>query len=168
MTYGRIVVPVDFSELSIEALDYAIDFARAHRSELLIIHMIEPITHTRFIPDVSEILEHQRADATEKLAELEKNIRRRYSRFRSEIHFGPAHEQIPELAKRAQADLIIMATHGHTGFHHLFVGSVAERVVRLASCPVLTVKSKDAVSEHGKKASGKPVRNRRKKARQPE
>jgi nucleotide-binding universal stress UspA family protein len=133
--------------VSIEALDYAIDFARSHRAELLIVHMIEPITHTRFIPDVAEILERQRADEAQKLVQLEKRIRRRFTRFRSEIHFGAAHEQIPEIAKKDGADLIIMATHGHTGLHHLLVGSVAERVVRLASCPVLTLKPRKCGSE---------------------
>ncbi len=154
MIYRRIVVPVDFSDLSIEALDYAIDFARTHRAQLLIIHMIEPIMHTRFIADVSEILEQQRADAAEKLAELEKSIRRRCPRCRSEVHFGPAHEQIAEIAKNFGADLIIMATHGHTGLHHLFMGSVAERVIRLASCPVLTLKPGNSESE--KKAASRP------------
>jgi nucleotide-binding universal stress UspA family protein len=161
--YKRIVVPVDFSQVSLDALDYAVEFARAHRSELLILHLIEPIAHTRFIPNVGEILEHQRADAMEKLAGLEKRVRRRFTRFRSEIHFGPADEQIPELAKKARADLIIMATHGHIGFSHFFVGSVAERVVRLANCPVLTVKPKELGSETKVKESpsGKRIRTKR-------
>lgn len=142
LNYKRIVVPIDFSELSLGALEYAVDFAKLHRAEILLLHIIEPITHTRFIPDVSELLEQQRADAAENLAKLESRTKRRFRQCRSEIHFGEPHELIPEVARKYRADLIIMATHGFTGLHHLLVGSVAERVVRFASCPVLTVKPK--------------------------
>ncbi len=70
MTIKRILVPTDFSEPSLKALDYAIDFTRAHNAELLLLHVVEPIRHTRMVPDVAAILEHHRAEAAEKIAEL--------------------------------------------------------------------------------------------------
>jgi universal stress protein A len=142
MNYKRIVVPIDFSELSLATLKYAIDFAKTHRAEILLLHVIEPITHTRYIPDVKQLVEQQRADAAEHLAELENRTKRRIPGCRAEIRFGVPYEMISKAAKHYRADLIIMATHGFTGLHHLLVGSVAERVVRFASCPVLTVKPK--------------------------
>lgn len=141
MKYGRILVPTDFSKHSLKALDYAIDFARPHGAELLLVNVIEPIRYTRSIPDVSELLEHRRVEAAEQIAELEKQTKQRYPKCRSEVHFGIPYEVINEVAERSKADLIIIATHGHSSFYHLFLGSVAERVVRTAQCPVLTVRS---------------------------
>lgn len=137
----RILVPTDFSRHSLKALDYAIDFARPHGAELLLVNVVEPIRNTRLIPDVSELLEGRREDAAEKLGALEKRARERYRNCRVEVHFGVPYEVIAEVAKKWHADLIIIATHGHTGLYHLFLGSVAERVVRIAECPVLTVRT---------------------------
>jgi universal stress protein A len=146
MAIKRIVVPTDFSEQSLKALDYAIDFARSHEgAEILILHVVEPIRHTRFIPDVSVFLEHQRAEAADKIAALEKRTRQRHGKCRSEVHFGTPYEVITDAAEKLKADLIIIATHGHTGLAHLFLGSVAERVVRIAKCPVLTVHALNAL-----------------------
>ncbi|HVB80185.1 MAG TPA: universal stress protein [Candidatus Binataceae bacterium] len=141
MTIKRILVPTDFSEPSLKALDFAIDFTRAHNAELLLLHVVEPIRHTRMMLDVSEILEHHRAEAAEKLTGLEQRTRRRHRKCRSEVHFGIPYDVIADIAKKWKADLIIIATHGYTGLYHLFLGSVAERVVRIASCPVLTVRA---------------------------
>jgi universal stress protein A len=134
------VVPTDFSDQSLKALDYAIDFTRSldEGAEIVLVHVVEPISHTRFIPDVSVLLEQQRAEAAEKIAVWEKRTRQRHRKCRSEVHFGVPYEAIADAAKKSKADLIIIATHGHTGLAHLFLGSVAERVVRIAKCPVLT------------------------------
>ena len=105
----------------------------------MILHVVEPIRYTRFIPDVSVLLEQQRAEAADKIAALEKRTRQRYGKCRSEVHFGTPYEAIIEAAEKLKADLIIIATHGNTGLAHLFLGSVAERIVRIAKCPVLTI-----------------------------
>jgi universal stress protein A len=140
MKFRRILVPTDFSDRSLRALDYAIDFARPSNAELRIIHVVEPIRHTRLISDVSELLENRRTEAAEELAKLEKETKQRYRNCRSEVHFGVPFEVIANVAKKSEADLVIIATHGHTGLSHMFLGSVAERVVRVAQCPVLTVR----------------------------
>ena len=144
MTIKRILVPTDFSEPSLKALDYAIDFTGAHNAELLLLHVVEPIRHTRMMLDVSAILEHHRAEAAEKLTELEQRTLRRHRKCRSEVHFGVPYDVIADVAKKWKADLIIIATHGYTGLYHLFLGSVAERVVRIAECPVLTLRAAQA------------------------
>jgi universal stress protein A len=145
MAIKRIIVPTDFSDQSVAALDYAVGLVRSFPgAEIIIIHVVEPIRHTRLIPDVSLLLEQRREEAAHKIAALEKRARRRYSRCRSEVHFGIPYEIIGEVAEKLKADLIIIATHGHSGLAHLFLGSVAERVVRLAECPVLTVRASNA------------------------
>jgi universal stress protein A len=142
MTFKRLLVPTDFSESSLKALDYAIQFARSHgTAELILLHVIEGIRHTRYIPDVSALLEQQRAEAADRIAELEQRVRRRRVKCRAVLHFGIPYQVIAENAEKCNADLIIIATHGHTGLAHLFLGSVAERVVRVAKCPVLTVRA---------------------------
>jgi nucleotide-binding universal stress UspA family protein len=151
----RILVPTDFSAHSLKALEYAIDFAGAQDAELLLVNVIEPIRHTRFIPDVSELLENRRAEAAEKLAELEKRTKQRHRDCRAEVHFGIPYEVIANLAKKWNADLIIIATHGHTGLYHLFLGSVAERVVRIAQCPVLTVRAVGTATPRGRRRLAK-------------
>ncbi|MGH7815478.1 MAG: universal stress protein [Candidatus Binataceae bacterium] len=149
----RILVPTDFSDPARNALGYAIEFAREHNAEILLLHVVEPIQNTRLMPDVSEILEHHRVEATEQLAKLERDARRRHPKCRSEVHFGTAYEVIAEIAIKWKADLIIIATHGRTGLSHLFLGSVAERVVRIAPCPVLTVRAGRPSSPKKRRAS---------------
>ncbi|HZO82998.1 MAG TPA: universal stress protein [Candidatus Binataceae bacterium] len=144
MKLRRILVPTDFSAASLRALDYAVDFARSPDIELLLINVVEPIRNTRFIPDVSALLENRRSEAAEQLSRLEARIKQRHRKCRSEVHFGIPYEVIPNVAKKSKADMIIIATHGHTGLRHLFLGSVTERVVRLAQCPVLTIRAAGA------------------------
>lgn len=159
MKINRILVPTDFSHHSLKALDYAIDFARSQNAELLLIHVVEPIRNTRLLPDVSELLESRRADAAEKLDALVKRTRQRYRNCRAEVHFGVPYEIIAEIAKKSNADLIIIATHGHTSLYHFFLGSVAERVVRIAECPVLTVRSALVPDGGHRRAASKRVAN---------
>ncbi len=159
MKFGRIVVPLDFSSHSLKALDYAIDFANSRDCELLLINVVEPIRHTKLMPDVSVLLENQRTQAARKLAEIEKRAKQRYRKCRSEVHFGIPYEVIATVARKSKADLIIIATHGHTGLSHLFLGSVAERVVRIAQCPVLTVRAvKTPNSAARRRSSGRATK----------
>ena len=65
------------------------------------------------------------------------------TKVRTLLRDGEAHEQVLACAKEVGADLVVMGTHGHTGLKHAFLGSTAEKVVRLSECPVLTVRTKD-------------------------
>ncbi|HUY18032.1 MAG TPA: universal stress protein [Candidatus Binataceae bacterium] len=148
MKIKRILVPTDFSDHSDRALDYAIDFARSHSAELVLVHAIEPVRYTQVMPDVSEseLQERYRARAVDQLAAWEQRTKRRYRRCRSQLESGIPYEVIANAAEKLKADLIIIATHGYSGLHHLFLGSVTERVVRIAKCPVLTVRAVEAAS----------------------
>jgi len=140
----RILVPVDFSKDSLGALAYAREFAQSLQGELLVLYVIEPIYYAA--PDMyaastnmAMLIDEQRRIAKEQLARLSKDLTKRGQRHKVLTETGAPAQCILDAAKRLRADMIIMATHGRTGLAHVFMGSVAERVVRSANCPVLTV-----------------------------
>jgi nucleotide-binding universal stress UspA family protein len=139
----RILVPTDFSASSRKALAYALNFARSQGAEIVLVHVIETLNYMvpRYVPEPRVLLAELRREATQQLLDIEQKARRRYPRVRSEVHFGVVYETIGDLARKLHADLIIIATHGRTGFAHMLMGSVTERVVRLAPCPVLSVRT---------------------------
>ncbi|HVN85310.1 MAG TPA: universal stress protein [Candidatus Binatia bacterium] len=142
----RILVPVDFSQTSLQALDYAIEFGKPFKPEIVVVFVVEPIYFTAptdlYAPaaNVGMLIEEQRRIGREQLAGLAADLKKRRVNARTILQTGTAHQVITDTAKRLKADLIIMATHGRTGLSHAFLGSVAERVVRHAQCPVLTVR----------------------------
>lgn len=146
MKIRRILVPVDFSPTSLQAVDYAVALSKQFGAELHLLAVVEPMYP--LMPDyagvqsaaVGQVIEENRAAAQAGLARLEKRYARRVHRLRVQVTVGRPFEAIGQYARRAKADLIVMATHGRTGVAHLFAGSVAERVVRTAPCPVLTVR----------------------------
>ena len=143
MTIKRVLVPTDFSDNSSAALDYAADLARTLGAEVHVLFVIEPLYYAMSefaAPAVGELLEEQRRGCREQLAQLERRYAKRTPKLRVSQAVGTAHQAIVEGARRLKADLIVMATHGRTGVTHLLLGSVAERVVRTARCPVLTVR----------------------------
>jgi nucleotide-binding universal stress UspA family protein len=147
MKIKRILVPIDFSTHAQGALDYAIEFAKPFKAELLVLHVVEPIYYA--VPDftggaaasMGSLLEEQRQSARAELVRLEHTYAKRRVRLRTLLQTGvTAYEAIVATAKKLKADMILMATHGRTGLTHLLMGSVTEHVVRTASCPVLTVR----------------------------
>jgi universal stress protein A len=143
MNIKRLLVPVDFSDSSAKALDFAIDFARMHKAEVLLVHVIEPMNYAvpRWLPEPTALLEEQRKEAAAEIAKLEAHVREKRVKCRSEIHFGVVYEMIAELARQSNADMIVIATHGRTGLAHMIIGSVAERVIQNSLCPVLVVRT---------------------------
>jgi nucleotide-binding universal stress UspA family protein len=146
MTIKRILVPVDFSPHSVSALDYAAQFAKPFKAELMLLHVVEPIYYT--VPDftggaaasMATVIEEQRQSARSELIRIERDCTKRRIKVRTLLQTGvAAYQAIVSSAKRLKADMIIMATHGRTGLTHLLMGSVAEHVVRAAPCPVLTI-----------------------------
>lgn len=139
----RILCPVDFSEFSATAYDYAHSLARHYGARLYIQHVTEPIisiSHQYVTqPVIDQILAHQVADAEQKIQELER--RRSLDKVEHEIVLerGFAGDRILEFAESVEMDLIVMGTHGKRGLDRLVVGSVTERVLRKAHCPVLAV-----------------------------
>jgi len=138
--FRRILVPFDFSRSSAAALAIAVDLAVKHDGTLMVMHALPPVlpTHGRAIlPPASELAAVGRALA----AEVARAVKgRRLRRVRSWVMIGPPAGCILDAA--GKADTIVMGTLGRTGLPHLLIGSVAERVVRYATVPVLTVRAR--------------------------
>ena len=145
MAVKRILVPIDFSTVSLNALEYAIDFAKPFKAELVILFVIEPVYYAApadlYGPsgNVALLMEEQQRLGREEIARLSKQLHKRKVAHRAVIQTGSAHEAIISAARRVKADLIVMATHGRTGLSRMLIGSTAERVVRTSPCPVLTL-----------------------------
>jgi universal stress protein A len=142
MEFHYILAPTDFSEHSRQAVQCARELAQKFEATLVLLHVIElPSYPIEGLPPsqigrtLMEDLEQQAAnDLAQVLAnEAEVKVVRR-------VVVGVPYRTIVEIAEAEKVDLIVMATHGRTGFSHLFMGSVAEKVVRAAPCPVLTVR----------------------------
>jgi universal stress protein A len=136
MTIRQILVPVDLSKPSIQALDYAVDLAAFFKAKLLIVFVAEPLYYAG---DLGLLVEEQQRLGREQLTRLEERVRKRGRTCETFLLRGTPYQVISEEARRRGADLIVMGTHGRTGLSHLVMGSVADRVVRIAPCPVLTV-----------------------------
>jgi universal stress protein A len=141
-----ILVPVDFSSFSSKALDYAVAFARQFGATIVLVHVVEPLVYPEnymAVPAVSQdINDSLMKAAEEKLATQREGVDS--DRVKVMTRLGRPYVEITDAARELEADLIIIATHGHTGLKHVLLGSTAERVVRHAPCPVLTVRH----SEH--------------------
>lgn len=138
----HILVPVDFSDCSIEALEYAVQAARVFAASVTILHVLEPASY-----GLDFTLSHA-GDAQRARTVLETRLDDFATLFREQgltagasLKSGVPGSAIVENAQAVGADLIVMGTHGRRGFSHLVSGSVAEAVLRQAPCPVLTVKS---------------------------
>lgn len=141
---NKILVPVDFSDFSAKAVDYALAFADQFNSQLILLHVVEPAVYPESSMLVATALDELNCDlvqvAQQKLSELRRN--KVGERVPSEllVRMGRAFSEIAAAATDLDVDLIILATHGYTGLKHVLLGSTAERVVRHAPCPVLTVR----------------------------
>ncbi len=141
---NKMLVPLDFSPYSREAADEAIELSPYFNASIDFIHVIEQDIHPSFyaagIKSIFQIDKDLAARVIENLRgflgdQLLENISSNFI-----VKEGKAHKEIVEYAKEAEIDLIVIATHGLTGLDYILLGSTAEKVVRWANCPVLTVK----------------------------
>lgn len=139
----RIVVPVDFTDFSRRAAEYAVMLARQFRAKVVLVHVIEPFTY-----DINEsmwVVDHYaalKAIGERLLDQQRKALTRKGMAVQTSLLRGaPAFEIIDE-ARRRRADLIVMGTHGRTGLAKVVLGSVAGRVIATARCPVMTVRGR--------------------------
>ncbi len=140
MKIEKILVPTDFSRRSLAALERAIDLAREHYSEIVLVHVIEPPPYAAGSwSDSTQLLEHCAEDGRNQLARLTKRVVALYPKCTSEVHFGILHEAISGLARKLNVDLIVVAARSHHGFFERIRASLAERLLRQAPCPVLAV-----------------------------
>jgi universal stress protein A len=142
----KILAPTDFSPASQKALTYALRFADNFNSELTLLHVLEPAISPAFagLPAAPAFSEEEMVDAQESLRALVNSARAAgVAGARSTIRTGVATHEIVEAAKELDVDLIVIATHGYTGWKHFAIGSTAARVARAAPCPVLVVREKE-------------------------
>ncbi|MGD8292836.1 MAG: universal stress protein [Desulfobacterales bacterium] len=141
-----ILVPTDFSGLSCEAFSWATLLAQQFNAKILIVHVISERDAVDMTAQPGNPWENVLEREDKAMIENFQNCL--ISDFRQEVEtdtlveVGPADEKLIDAAKKNNADLIVMATHGRTGLSHALMGSVAEKVLRQAPCPVFTVRPK--------------------------
>ena len=140
-----ILVPIDFSNASRKALQYALPFAQQFGAKVTLLYVVEPVA----TPDFAYyplMMENDKIVAAGH-KELDKLCVREAidPRFieKKLVRNGVAYREITEAAKNLKVDLIVISTHGNTGLKHLMLGSTTERVVRHAACPVLVVRERE-------------------------
>jgi nucleotide-binding universal stress UspA family protein len=135
----RIVVPVDFSDESLAAVDQALQIVDGDTSRVFVIHVLADMSPAD--PGViwGEISNTNRARHVKEA--LQERLPNRYAeQMHLEVAFGDAGFRIADYSRKVEADLIIIPSHGRTGIQRLLIGSVAERVIRYAHCPVLVLR----------------------------
>jgi nucleotide-binding universal stress UspA family protein len=167
MAFTHVLVPTDFSPIATHALQYAFDEATVHGARITLLHVMQPHTHTEVYyvtgtpgvrvgydpalggplpglqPRPPTTVRHDYNE--EALTRLQDLVPPQFARpCEVEVAQGEPAETIVRFAGERAVDLIVMGTHGRTSLQHVLLGSVAEKVVRLAPCPVLTVKSPKA------------------------
>ena len=141
MAFNKILVATDFSDCSQRALDLGVELALKFESELVLVHSWEAPSYSYggglYLP-VDLVTPIEQA-ATAQLEASLSDLRRRVPRAVSMLRAGAAWQEVLEAAVSVRADLIVVGTHGRTGLARALLGSVAEKIVRLAPIPVLTV-----------------------------
>ena len=150
---NRILVPVDFSAHADRATEYALNMGKHFGACVELFHVVEDPSESGgrgsdvYISDLDGLRQRALEDAKARLERCRSTLPAGDFSLVATVRMGHVAHTIVEYAKAISADLIVMGTHGRTGLAHFIIGSVAERVVRLAPCPVLTVgleKSKKA------------------------
>ena len=144
---GTILVPTDFSEESLKALDYAAALLREFPGTLHLVH-VRDLDYSYAVPPLlmvepiiaNEEMERVNASA---LRDLAAKYVQSGQEVTAHVKIGRAFDAICAVARVIEADLLVIATHGHTGLKHLMLGSTAERVVQHSPCPVLVVREKE-------------------------
>jgi nucleotide-binding universal stress UspA family protein len=142
----KIVCPTDFSEPAYKGLKIAAELAAEFSAELLLVHVVSPLpTMPGGIGPAGfqfpSVLDEIQETARNSLEEIRRDKIAADVRVRTVVKYGsPAHE-IVKLAESETADMIVISSHGESGWHRFVFGSVAEKVVRHAECPVLTIRA---------------------------
>ena len=148
MLWKTILVPHDFSSSANHAAALARDEAKLHGARLLLLHVIDLPTaikpETVIVPDATgapiNVREYAVSSAEAHLQDIVARLAKDGATATSFVRVGNPVDEITRFIDEEKVSLVVMGTHGRTGLQHLLVGSVAERVVRTATCPVLTVR----------------------------
>lgn len=142
--FERILIPTDGSAAASAAVETALDLAEAHDATVQALYVIEPVYTDAGSNQVTEALT-SKGERT--VAELGEKARSRDLSATTDVRKGTPHEEILTFADTNDSDVIVMGTHGRTGLGRYLVGSVTQKVVRLADIPVLTVKRPESAAE---------------------
>lgn len=138
MNLKHLLVATDFSEDADNAVDFAAGLAQELKASLTLMTS----TYIGDTPEVSQsYIEKIRSEAQERIEAVRQRVEDTGVAVKVVMASGPPAQRITETAQKEAADMIVMGTHGRTGLRHMLIGSVAERVVRHATCPVLVVPS---------------------------
>lgn len=141
----RILAPTDFSDASTPVIRYAAEMAEKFAAELILLHVVQDLALVLPdavmptplpTPDLAQLIDSAKT-ALNNVITCQKLER---LKSRTEVRVGSPAAEIDAAAKDLQADLLCIGTHGRSGLAHLLLGSVAERVIRHAPCPVLTIR----------------------------
>jgi nucleotide-binding universal stress UspA family protein len=142
VSLDRVLVPIDFSDCSLDALEYAVLFAQRVKASLTLLHVFEPVSYgLDFTLLHREKREHERDAMKGRLSALVSAVTSAGVSAEYQLRGGLPADSILDAAQTHPTDVIIMGTHGRRGLSHVWCGSVAEAVLRKARCPVLTVRS---------------------------
>lgn len=139
----KILVPIDFSETSLKALEYAAAFATRFKARIILLHVVGPAT---YVQELSYIGIHEAEQCERAVRQLQTVIERNIPaglEVEPVVSVGIVFDVIVETGKKTGADLIVAATHGYGGIKHATTGSTVERIVRHATCPVLVVRGNE-------------------------
>lgn len=140
----KILHPTDFSECATDAQATAVDLAGKLGGEIVLLQVLveTPLYGESVLnmPKVQRVYDAQRKWAEETLEARVGDLRRRGLKASWRVQVGVPFEEIVKIADEERVDMIVMGTHGRSGLNRVLLGSVAERVIRLAPCPVLTVR----------------------------
>jgi nucleotide-binding universal stress UspA family protein len=148
MSLTKILFPTDFSAFSLQALDYAAALARDYGAELHVLHVVPTAEMVLPVEPVAPIVDTSFFDEMEKGAQdrLENIVPAELAEgleIKTALRRGAAFVEIVRYARDEDISLITIATHGRTGLRHALFGSVAEKVVRKAPCPVLSIRPRE-------------------------
>jgi nucleotide-binding universal stress UspA family protein len=142
----KILVPTDFSDCSKKALQYALVLAKRHEAAITLLYVVPAPNYAsaEFGPiDYASLESEMRTSGDKQLSALSVDELRGEVSGDTVVRTGAPAVEIIDVAEGLPADLIVISTHGHTGLKHVFLGSVAEHVVRHAPCPVLVVRERE-------------------------
>lgn len=155
--FQRILVPVDFSAPSERAVRVAAGLAQLHGGTVDLLHVYDPVAYPLpegYVLYTSQQLERLLSEYQERLDGMKKLAQESGApRVDTHLRQGIAFADICLFARDGNFDLIVMGSHGRAGLSHLLLGSVTERVLRRAPCPVLTVRAEGAGAKHAQAAA---------------
>lgn len=145
----KILIPIDFSDLSVYAVDYALAIAKLHNAKITLVHAVEDMLTFSipgdFVLSTEEFIEKEKAlqqIKSDQLTRFAEMLNKKYqNEFDTRILFGKSHRVINELVTEEKIDLVVMSTHGVSGFREFIIGSNAVRIISECPCPVLSVQN---------------------------